>query len=487
MGELRKRLWFNIFINVGLIFLIFLVVLMLASSALLARFFSYKQRNELVKRVEQVAVLNLSDNKGVLSTLKEISDSNLEAEIYTLDGRVIYTTQGSQLMDYFEFGNSSFKMAHDRFVTNDFKVLKNDILYVEATREFDKSEFLICRKNIDSKTVAEVRVRRQLLLNSAKVAGEFTVIVAAICLVGAAVWILFFARKFSRPLSLMNEITGDMAELKFERRIETERDDEIGQLAHSINIMSDSLSSAMNSLTEANARLKDEIELERSLDKMRREFVADVSHELKTPISIISGYAEGLKLNINAKSREEYCDTIISESARMNRLVLSILELSKYQSNQIPINPTAFDISPVSRQMAERILGSDISLEFEIPQNTFVLADELQTEQVLKAFLENAASHTPPGGTVTLGAEDRGERIRISVHNTGSHIKNEIMPNIWQSFYRGDSSHKREQNRFGLGLSIVGAIMKLHETDCGVYNTENGVCFWFETQKPSQQ
>ncbi len=483
LSRLRSRLWFNIFVKVGLIFVVFLVVLMLASSTLLTSFFEFKQRGALVGATEAIAALDITDKNTVLDTLREISDNNLEAEIYTKNGHIIYTTQGSQLMDYFEIGNSGFKMSHDRFTATEQRELKGGIVYEEAVRDFDKTEFLVCRKEIDSETVAEVRVRRQLISDSAAASGEFTVIVAAICLVGAVVWIYFFARRFSRPLGNMSEITRDMADLNFERRLETDRDDEVGQLALSINEMSDSLCMALESLRESNARLRDEIELERSLDKMRREFVADVSHELKTPISIISGYAEGLKLNINAKSREEYCDTIISESARMNRLVLSILELSRYQSNQIPVNFVSFDIAAVAGEMAKRIIGADINLVLEIPQSATAFADEMQIEQVLKAYLENARSHVLSGGTVTLALEQSAERIRVSVKNTGEPIPQEIMPNIWQSFYRGDTSHKREENRFGLGLSIVSAIMKMHETDCGVYNTDDGVCFWFEVKK----
>ena len=279
----------------------------------------------------------------------------------------------------------------------------------------------------------------------------------------------------------MNEITEDMAKLNFNRKLKIDRQDEIGQLASSVNALSESLNTALTELTETNAKLRDDIEEERRLDAMRRGFVANVSHELKTPIAIISGYAEGLKLNINEESKEEYCNTIIDESKRMNRLVLSILELSRYESGQIPINRSDFDISQMTDDMLRRIFANkNITAENRLPEGLLINADPLQTEQVLKAYLENAASHTPEGGSVTVSANETDGVIRISVTNTGSHISEELMPQIWQSFFRGDTSHKRESSRFGLGLSIVSAIMKLHSRSCGVYNTENGVCFWFE-------
>ena len=221
-------------------------------------------------------------------------------------------------------------------------------------------------------------------------------------------------------------------------------------------------------------------------EQLRREFTSNVSHELKTPISIISGYAEGLKLNVSPESKEEYCNTIIDESQRMNRLVLSILELSRYESGQIPLNKESFDISSFCAESLDRIFaGRDIETENKIPEGTQITADPLQTEQVLKAYLENAAAHTPDGGKVWTESAVSGDTVRISVFNTGSHVDEEVMPQIWQSFFRGDKSHKRDSARFGLGLSIVSAIMKLHGHKCGVYNTDCGVCFWFEADKGS--
>ena len=168
----------------------------------------------------------------------------------------------------------------------------------------------------------------------------------------------------------------------------------------------------------------------------------------------------------------------------MNKLVLSILELSRYESGQIPLNKESFDISSLCTECLNRIFtGRDIETENKIPDGTEITADPLQTEQVLKAYLENAAAHTPDGGKVWTECGISGDTARISVFNTGSHVDESVMPQIWQSFFRGDKSHKRDSTRFGLGLSIVSAIMKLHGHKCGVYNTDFGVCFWFEADK----
>lgn len=480
--EFKNKLWFNIFIRIGAIFAVFVLVISLCNVTFLVKFFSKKEKNALKEQITVVSKLDFSNTNAVLSALSDINEKyNFDVEIYNQRGAILYTTHGGQMMDFFHQNSGNFNMNHEEMQVISSETLNDGIIFETAVRRFDKTEYLLCKKTVSDGLFAEVRVQKQLIANSAAIANEFIIIVSFICFLLSIVWVLIFARQFSRPIVLMNEITSDMSNLNFGRRLQITRNDEIGQLAHGINELSDSLSCALEDLKATNEKLKDDIELERQLDVMRKEFVANVSHELKTPISIIRGYAEGLKLNINSKAREDYCDTIIDESERMNRLVLSLLELSRYESGQIPINMQKFDISTLCSDMVTRIFkNKDIICESSVPNNTICYADPLQIEQVLKSLLENAAAHTPLGGRVSVSCEQNDQKLRINVFNSGSHIDSDLMPQIWQSFFRGDKSHKRESGRFGLGLSIVAAIMKMHGTDCGVYNTENGVCFWFE-------
>lgn len=483
--ELKNKLWFNIFIRIAAVFAVFVLVLCLSNVTLLVKFFSLKEKNSLKEQLGVVCELNFQDSSQVVKTLSEINEKyNFDVEIYNESGRILYTTHGSQMMDYFSLKNDKFVMTHEELNTIKSERLSGDIIFETAVRKFDKNEYLLCRKQVNDSLFAEVRVQKQLISNSASIANELIIIISVICFILSVIWVLNFARKFSKPITEMNEITRDMTKLDFSRKLTVNRSDEIGQLAASVNELSASLNTALTDLKQTNARLRSDIELERQLDVMRRGFVANVSHELKTPISIISGYAEGLKLNVSPESKEEYCNTIIDESQRMNKLVLSILELSRYESGQIPLNRESFDISSLCAELLDRIFaGKDIETENKIPECTKVNADPLQIEQVLKAYLENAAAHTPEGGKVWTECEESGDTVRISVFNTGSHVDESVMPQIWQSFFRGDKSHKRDSTRFGLGLSIVSAIMKLHGHKCGVYNADFGVCFWLDADK----
>ncbi len=482
---LKNRLWFNIFIRIAAIFIAFVIILCISNVGFLVHFFSYKEKMNLKEQLLEVKKLDFSNSDEVIAELGNINEKyNFDVVVYRPDGYIIYTTHGSQMMDFFHQQNDRFSMAHDEMRTIKREELGDGVIFETAVRRFDSKEFLLCKAKVDINLYAEVRVQKQLIANSAAIANEFIVIVSCICFAVSIIWVLLFARKFSKPISEMSKITHDMAQLNFDRRLQIDSNDEIGELALSINHLSGSLSEALQDLKATNEKLKSDIELERQLDVMRRGFVANVSHELKTPISIISGYAEGLKLNINAESKEAYCNTIIEESQRMNRLVLSILELSRYESGQIPINKCRFDLAAMASDMTEKIFASkNLDAQCEVPQNTFVFADDMQIEQVLKSLIENAAAHTEKDGFVRVTSSDEDDKIRITVTNTGEPISEELMPQIWQSFFRGDKSHKRDSARFGLGLSIVAAIMKLHGNRCGVYNTENGVSFWFELDK----
>ncbi len=484
---MKKKLWIKLFLSIAVIFAAFVIVIAIANSALLTGYFQIKEERLLIENSKQLTDLDLSRTEEVRNRITEISDKyNFDIEIYEKNGRILYTTIGSQMMDYIHsgFDRPGFSMNHEQMETKKQTVYDDGTVIEIAVSKFTNKEYLLCKKESGG-IITELRIQTDILENSAEVASEFIVIIAVICLAASLVWIFIFSKKFTSPITKMSGITEKMSELDFTEKVTIRSNDEIGQLGESINNMSDKLDSALGELRLANAKLTDEIELERRLDVMRKAFVANVSHELKTPLSIISGYAEGLKLNVNSASKDTYCDTIIDETERMNRLVPSILELSKYESGQIPFNNESFDISSLASSLAERILSkrTDATTENLIPENTLVYSDPLQTEQILKSYLENAAVHTKANGKIVLSADDIGDKLKVKIFNEGERIDREIMPDIWQSFYRADKAHSRDEGRFGLGLSIVSAIVKAAGCSCGVYNTDDGVCFWFTVDK----
>lgn len=486
---MNKKLWINLFFKVAVVFVLFVFVLTIANSTLLVRYFTAKETNLLAEKTNEISLMDTDDDDTLSDAVYTLCEKyNFDIEIYDVSGKVICTTRSSQMMDFFNSGleHRGFNMNHEKMevLTSDERA--DGTVIETAVSRLTGDEYLVCHKQ-SGNVITEIRIQTAILENSASVAGEFVIVIAVFCLVAALLWIFFFARKFSAPISEMSTITESMSKLDFSRKVNIKSKDEIGQLGQSINNMSDKLDAALKELRKNNMHLQNEIEAERQLDIMRRGFVANVSHELKTPLAIISGYAEGLKLNVNNASKEAYCNTIIDETDKMNRLVLSILELSKYESAQAPTKPEIFDISTLASDILLRssVSRSDLQAICDIPSGTLVFADVIQTEQILKSYIENAVAHTKQNGEIRIfsNTEESG-KIKIFVKNTGEPVNPEIMPQIWQSFFRGNTAHSRDENRFGLGLSIVSAIIKAQEQSCGVFNTDDGVCFWFTCNLP---
>lgn len=487
--KLKNKFWFRLFLKVGIIFFAFVLLLTLCNTMFLKSYYEYVNKEDLKEASGQIKHIKLNSQSDVVEAISELEEEyGFETEIYSLDGRILFSSSGGQLMDYFLQGNDKLFMNHRPLKTIKSYRLKDGSVMERAVDKISENEYWVYKFSINESYIGELRVQMSQIENSANIANRFITIVAMVFLIAALVWVFAFSKKISKPISEMNEITKKMAALNFNEKLTSRSNDEIGQLANSINDLSEKLDITLQDLNASNAQLRNEIELEHQLDVMRRGFVANVSHELKTPISIIQGYAEGLKVDINSSSRERYLDVIIDESHRMNKLVLSILNLSKYESGQIPLNCLDFNVSELILARGERIFGkTKATITYDIPENLIAYADPDQIDQVIKSYMENAVSHVNEGGEIKVSVTtENADKYTIIVYNSGSHVDEEQMPHIWQSFYRGDKSHNRESGRFGLGLSIVSAIMKMHGESCGVYNTENGVCFWATLKKSTK-
>lgn len=299
---------------------------------------------------------------------------------------------------------------------------------------------------------------------------------------------LIYSRMISNPLIDLNKAALKMAQLDFSVRCSEDREDEIGNLSKTLNFLSGNLHNALENLETSNEKLKQDIEKERHLEKMRKEFVAGVSHELKTPISIIEGFAEGLKDNIaEGEDRDYYIDVIMDESKKMASLVSDMLDISQLESGnfKLIIKPFYIDelIESIRRKFTKIINEKNLILDIQVPGSFFVEGDRDRIEQVITNFLTNAVRYTKEGNTISVRLHDKGAYILVEVENQGEQIAEEELKNIWDKFYKIDKSRTREAGGTGLGLSIVKNILLLHNSDFGVRNTDNGVMFYFTLNK----
>ena len=250
--------------------------------------------------------------------------------------------------------------------------------------------------------------------------------------------------------------------------------------------MSDQLEKTISELKTANNQLQQDIEQKEKLENMRNEFLGNVSHELKTPIALIQGYAEGLKEGINddPESTEFYCDVIIDEAGKMNRMVKNLLTLNQLEFGTDEVEFERFDIVKLVKGV---IASCDIliqqvnaNVDFIADETAYVWADEFKTEQVVRNYLTNAIHHVGNEKRIEVKIVSMDGKVCVSVFNSGKPIPEEDVPKLWDKFYKVDKAHTREYGGNGIGLSIVKAIMESFHQRYGVKNYDNGVEFWFE-------
>ena len=219
---------------------------------------------------------------------------------------------------------------------------------------------------------------------------------------------------------------------------------------------------------------------------MRREFIANVSHELKTPIALIQGYAEGLSDNINddEESRQFYCDVIVDEARKMNNMVKKLLTLNELEFGNSNLELERFDIVSLVKTVADSVellaKQKNINVVFNNTEPVYVWADEYRIEEVITNYLSNAVNHCKDPNVIDISFKKHDNKIRVSVFNTGDVIGEADLNNIWDKFYKVDKARTREYGGSGIGLSIVKAIMESHNEEYGVANHTTGVEFWFE-------
>ena len=296
----------------------------------------------------------------------------------------------------------------------------------------------------------------------------------------------YYSKIIVKPLIKINRVTKKMANFDFSEKLPVAADDEIGGLSSSINTLSVNLKDRIDRLNVANTKLQQDIERERQLEKTRKEFISGVSHELKTPLSVIRSFAEGIQDGVS-KDTTYYTNVILEETENMNRLIVEMLELAKLESGTYKLEMSTFSIGELIQQVYTKLLFSmeekHLQVDIHADSSLFVKANRSRIEQVVVNLLSNAIRYTPDGERIHVSVVETEDTVKIEIENTGNPIPEESLEKIWDRFYRLDASRSRHTGGTGLGLSIVKNILDLHRAEYGVYNTTNSVVFYFNLQK----
>jgi signal transduction histidine kinase len=293
-----------------------------------------------------------------------------------------------------------------------------------------------------------------------------------------------YSRMIAKPLININKVALKMSEMDFAEQLAVVSNDEIGSLSSSINTLSKNLKDKIDQLHHVNQKLVQDIEKERKIEIMRKEFISGVSHELKTPLSIIKSYTEGIKDGVSRDKEDYYLDVIMDESVKMEGLVRDMLDLSKLESQSTALDIETFDIIEMADEIRLKFhslsteKGIEVNLQHTV-EALYVDADKGRIEQVLRNLISNALLYTQKHGYVEICMLKEDNKVKVMVENYGETIPEDKLDKIWDRFYRLDESRDRKTGGTGLGLSIVKNILQLHKSQYGVCNTANGVLFYF--------
>ena len=368
----------------------------------------------------------------------------------------------------------SILKTHDNYFIQKTYDKRSDSYYLESWGYFS-----------DNKTIFLMSTPLASIRESVELANRFLAYVGIAALLVGSLFIYFATKKITSPILQLANLSEKMSNLDFDAKYTGQAEDEIGVLGNSMNRLSDTLKETIGQLRTANTELQQDIEEKIKVDEMRKDFIANVSHELKTPIALIQGYAEGLTEGMaeDPESRDYYCEVIMDEANKMNKMVRQLLTLSALEAgNDAPVMDR-FDLTDLIRGVINSVgiliqqKEADVHLEDCGP--VYVCADEFKIEEVVTNYLNNALNHLAGEKKIVITVEDNGEEALVTVFNTGNNIPEEDIPNLWTKFFKVDKSHTREYGGSGIGLSIVKAIMDSHRKACGVRNVEGGVEFWF--------
>ena len=331
-----------------------------------------------------------------------------------------------------------------------------------------------------------IRTPVESIRAAADLSNQFMFRLGILFLILAVLASWWYGSRVSRPISELAELSTRMSNLDFTAHYEGKETNEIGVLGQSFNQMSGELEKNITELKNANYTMQKDIERRQQQEQRHKEFVGNIAHELKTPIAVIQGYAEGLKEGVatDKESQDYYCDVIVDETTRMNQIIQNMMLLDQLEFGEEELDFERFNLTEVIKgllmSMDILIRQKEAQITFLSEEEIYVWADEFMVEQVLSNYINNALNHLDGEKKIEIKIDKRGDKAHISVFNSGEPIPEEAKARIWDKFYKVDKARSRAYGGHGIGLSIVKAIMESLRQSYGVQNYENGVEFWFE-------
>lgn len=475
-----KKIAVKLFLMINGIIISLLLMLFLSNFFLLENYYLKYKKNQIIEIAESIG----KDRNQDLEKLGE--KNNLRIELFN---RRRYNMSMMHMRRPPDFKGKR-GMEEDENVSFDSIGYEPEIkLMIQSNEKSPK--FIMLTQKMSEDEVLVIHSPIFAISEAVKISTNFLFLVFLLGVVLSVIMSILFSGKISSPIKKIEQKAEEISNLNFDTVLEIEREDELGKLSESINKLSANLKNAINSLQISNDRLRVEVQKEKEIDKFRREFIDSINHELKTPIAIIEGYAEGLLDNINSEEDKEfYCNVIIDESKKMDNLVKKILLLSRYDSYNMKIEKENFDISELLEKILRKyrldIEKKDFKIKKQYKKEIYAYGDYGEVNTVIDNYINNAIGHAKDGDEIAIIMEEDNENTYFSISNSSEKIEPEILESLFEPFSKIDKSRNRRYGGTGLGLSIVKKIIKLHGGEYGALYQDGRINFFFSLKKSSK-
>ena len=487
-----KSVRMKLFLTLSIVTILIIALLIVMNSIVLESFYTISKINAVKKEFQTINNLYNQEDLSVLTKIKrDALANNFDIMIQNENYIVVFSTNEN----FTNAINQNYDIASHFDIQEDEQQapILNKGNYIIRKVSTNGLNCILLTGRLDNGYKIYIQIPISAIEESVKISNNLLLIIGLISIIIAGVAASYVSKKFTNQILELNVIANKMSKLDFSQKYQpSDSDDEINELGNSINLMSAKLESTIKQLRNSNNQLERDIEEKSKIDDMRKQFISDVSHELKTPVALIQGYAEGLLENVNAdeESKKYYAEVIMDESNKMDRLVRQLLELMKLEYGKREFHNHSFDICEL---IQEDIRKCDVMLkEKQIDDIRFysnepiqVFADDFYIDQAFTNYLTNAIKNVKEIAgekyiEIKTNINKEKDKVRISVFNTGNNISEENLMKIWGRFYKVDESRNRNDGGSGIGLSLVKAIMNNYNSKYGVINRENGVEFYFE-------
>ncbi|WP_244833742.1 HAMP domain-containing sensor histidine kinase [Clostridium sp. BJN0001] len=483
MNSIRKKLILGIF----MILAVFLSGILIYSLTF-KYYFKSQRLNEMkhaAKEVNNIISNNIEDDySNLIYSVANKYNAEIAVEDLSVQKTIFATYKGGK-----NNRNSNIMSSLNRFEVIETKDIGDNISEKEINDKSTGVKFLAVfydMKKENYQIVIQVSINSidESVKKSVKLISLIFLPITIILMVIA----IIFADRFTKPIIEITKKTQKITELDFSDPILIKSGDELEILAQSVNNLSEKISSSLDELNKKNKSLIEYIDKEKKNDELKREFVSSVSHELKSPISVIWGYAQMLCKHLikDEKENDYYLDIIKEESERMQVIVSDLLDLYKLQSKTFKLKFEKVSIDNLIDKIVRKnyLIFNEKKIEVSIDlQKADVFCDVIRIEQVIQNYINNAVSHVDENKKISIKINNQSEYVIVSVFNSGKNIDEKDMDKIWIGFVRSDKVRNYKEKRVGLGLAIVSQIIKLHNGECGVKNISDGVEFFIKLRR----